>query len=64
MPVDFHPQYITDHNGRKVSIVLSIEEFEAILEDLEDLAIVAERKDEETTSHEDLLMELQQDGIV
>lgn len=32
-----HPQFITDHTGKKLSVVLSMKEFETILEELEDL---------------------------
>jgi predicted DNA-binding protein len=43
-----HPHYITDEAGKRVSVVLSIEEFQAIterLEDLEDLADAREALD-------------------
>ena len=64
MPMNLHPQYITNNNGEKMSVVLSIQEFENILEDFEDLAIVAERKNEKSISHQNVLKELQQDGII
>ena len=64
MSMNLHPQYITDNNGKKLSVVLSIQEFENILEDFEDLAIVAERKDEKVISHQNVLKELKQDGII
>jgi len=64
MPMNIHPKYITNDDGEKLSVVLSIEEFEEILEDYEDLAIVAQRKDEKLTSHEDFLEELKQDGTI
>jgi len=64
MPMNIHPKYITNDDGEKLSVVLSIEEFEEILEDYEDLAIVAQRKDDKLTSHEDFLEELKQDGII
>ena len=38
-----------------------MEEFESILEDFEDLSIVAERKEEEITSHQDFMKELKYD---
>ena len=44
IPRNIHPKYITNDDGEKLSVVLSIEEFEEILEDYEDLAIVAQRK--------------------
>lgn len=31
-----HPQYITDSSGKRLSVVLSMEEFDHILEELED----------------------------
>jgi len=64
MPMNLHPQYITNDNGEKMSVVLSMQEFENILEDFEDLAIVAQRKDEKSISHQDVLKELKQDGII
>jgi len=35
--VDIHPQYITDDTGNKLSVVLAMQEFKKIMEDLEEL---------------------------
>ncbi len=51
---DLQAKYITDENGEKTAVILSIEEFENLLEDLEDLALLAERRDEPTISHEEV----------
>ena len=32
-----HPHFITDQKGRKISVVLPIKDFDAIMEDLEEL---------------------------
>ena len=64
MPINLHPKYITDSNGKKISAVIDIKEFENMLEDIEDLVIIAQRKDEDTTSHEDFLKELKADGTI
>jgi PHD/YefM family antitoxin component YafN of YafNO toxin-antitoxin module len=32
-----HPQFITDNNGKKISAVISMSEFNAIMEELEDI---------------------------
>ena len=64
MPMNINPNYITNDNGEKMSVILSMEEFENILEDIEDLAIVAERKDEKTISHQDFIEELKNDEII
>ena len=39
-------------------------DFNALMEDLEDLAAVAERRDEPTVSHQQLVDELKQDGLL
>ncbi|MDA3958004.1 hypothetical protein [Oceanispirochaeta sp.] len=59
-----HPRYITDEQGRKTEVILSIEAFNQLMEDFDDLAVIAERKDEPTTSHEDFLAELKSDGLI
>jgi len=64
MPINLHPKYITDENGKKISVVLSIKEFEKIIEDYEDLIEISKRKDEKTISHKEVLKELKQDGII
>jgi hypothetical protein len=57
-------QYISDESGEKTGVVLPIQQFRELLEDLEDLAVLAERRDEPTVSHEALLVELKRDGIL
>ena len=41
-------QFVVDEQGRKTAIILPIKEYEELLEDLEDLAIIAERRQEPT----------------
>ncbi|MCX7094194.1 MAG: hypothetical protein NTY50_12190 [Methylobacter sp.] len=52
------PQYITDANGQKLSVILPMADYLELLEDLEDLATIAERKDEGSIQLEDVLKEL------
>ncbi len=61
---DLTLNYITNEAGEKTAVILSIAQFEELLEDIEDLAVVAERRDELTTSHEDLVAELKQDDLI
>ena len=61
---DLHPEYITDEKGEKKAIILPISEFEKLIEDIEDLAALAERREESTISHEDLIAELKKDGLI
>ncbi len=64
MPINLHPQYITDNSGGKVSVIITIKEFENMLEDIEDLTAIADRKNEKKTSHKKFLEELKTDGIL
>jgi hypothetical protein len=50
-------QYQTDAMGRRTAVVLPIAEYEQLLEDLHDLAVVAER-DEETIEEAELTRRL------
>jgi PHD/YefM family antitoxin component YafN of YafNO toxin-antitoxin module len=61
---ELHPQYITDEKGEKTSVILPLAEFEALMEDVEDLAKVAERREEPTLSHQELLESLKRDGLL
>ena len=58
------PKYIIDENGEKKSVVLSISEYKELLEDIDDLAKVAERREEYTLSHEELVKQLKKDGLL
>ena len=58
------PRYIVDESGRKTAVVIPVEEYEELLEDLHDLAIIAERKNEATTNFDELKKRLKADGIL
>lgn len=47
-------QYITDENGQSTAVVIPLENYEATLEDIRDLASIAESKDRGTMSLEEL----------
>jgi hypothetical protein len=57
-------QYVTNQTGEKTGVIMPIAEFEGLMEDIEDLAAVAERREEPTVSHEELLVELKRDGLI
>jgi hypothetical protein len=61
---DLQAQYITDESGKKTAVILPIEEFEELLEDLQDLAVLAERRDEPTIPHEEVIARLRRDGFL
>ena len=49
---------LTDEKGKVISAVVPIKEYEAMLEDLEDLAAVVERRNDETVPWEQVKKEL------
>lgn len=57
-------QYVMNSDGEKTAVIVPIEDFRELLEDIEDLAAVADRRDEPTISHDELLAELKRDGII
>ena len=57
-------QYLIDEQGQKTSVVIPVEEYEELLEDLHDLAVIAERKDETTISFNELKRRLKADGLL
>jgi len=57
-------RYVIDQTGKKTDIILSMDEYQSLLEDLHDLAVIAERKDEPTISLDELKRRLRADGII
>lgn len=55
-------QYVTNEAADKTAVVVPIEDFQELMEDIGDLATIAERREEPTISHEQLLAELKQDN--
>ena len=58
------PKFIIDKNGKKVSVILTIEEYNELLEDIHDLKVVMERREEETISIDNLKDSLKRDGTI
>jgi hypothetical protein len=57
-------QYVTNQAGERTAVLLPIAEFQELVEDIEDLAAIAERREEPTVSHDELLAELKRDGLI
>ncbi|WKZ46065.1 MAG: hypothetical protein QY306_09595 [Anaerolineales bacterium] len=58
---ELQAKYVTDEDGNKTAVILPIEEFEELIEDMEDLAVMAERREEPSISHEEVLARLKRD---
>jgi hypothetical protein len=57
-------KYIVNEKAAKTDIIILLDEQEELLEDLHDLAIIAERKDEPTVSLKELKKKLLDNGII
>jgi hypothetical protein len=55
-------KYIADNKGKKKAVILPIEKYEELLEDLDDLAVIASRKKEPIHGWNDLKKKLKKDG--
>ena len=57
-------QYVIDRKGKKTAVILPVKQYERLLEDLHDLAVVAERREEKTISVEEVKRRLKEDGLL
>jgi hypothetical protein len=57
-------QYVVDTNGKKMSVILSLKRYQRLMEDLHDLAVVAERREEKPISLEEMKRRIEQNGIL
>ncbi len=61
---ELHPKFVMDTAGHQTAVILPIEEYYGLLEDLDDLAVVAERTNEPAIPHEQVVRELKSDGYL
>ena len=47
-------QFVVDAKGRKKAVLLSFDQYQKLLQDLHDLAVVAERREEKSISLSEL----------
>jgi PHD/YefM family antitoxin component YafN of YafNO toxin-antitoxin module len=57
-------QFVVNAEGKKTGVLLSVKQYEKLLEDLHDLAVIAARRDEEPITLEEMKRRLQQDGLL
>ncbi len=53
-----------DEGGRKTAVILPVTRYKKLLEDLLDLAVVAERREEEAIGLDEMKRRLKADGIL
>ncbi len=57
-------QYVVGPKGKKVGVILSVERYDRLMQDLHDLAIIAERRDQKPISFDEMRRRLKKDGIL
>jgi PHD/YefM family antitoxin component YafN of YafNO toxin-antitoxin module len=57
-------KFIVDAKGKKRAVVLDIKDYEEMLEDIEDLKILAERRNEPTRTLEEVEKRLKKLGLL
>jgi hypothetical protein len=55
-------QFVVDAEGNKTSVIIPMKQYEKLIEDLHDLAVVAERRPEEPITLPELERRLKEDG--
>lgn len=62
--VKLKERFITNEKGRREAVVLDVRDYEELLEDVEDLQIIAERKKEPSISLDSLKRKLKRNGLI
>jgi PHD/YefM family antitoxin component YafN of YafNO toxin-antitoxin module len=57
-------QYVVDTDGKKTAVILSLKRYRELMEDLHDLAMVAERRNERAVGLETMKRRLKKDGVL
>ena len=59
-----HPKYIVNDKGKKTSVILPLKDYENLLQAIEDLADIAERRNDPVKEHSEFITELKADGYI
>lgn len=57
-------QFVIDAKGKKTGVILSLKRYQKLMEDLHDLAVVAERRSEEPIPLAEMKRRLKRDGLL
>jgi len=57
-------QFIVNKDGKKTAVVMPLADYQRLLEDLHDLSVVAERREEPTVTLEEVKRRLRSDGLL
>jgi PHD/YefM family antitoxin component YafN of YafNO toxin-antitoxin module len=57
-------QFVVNAKGKKTGVILSLKQYERLMEDIHDITMIAERRSEKTVSLEELKRRLKKDGLL
>ncbi len=58
------PEFLVDYRGKKKAVVVPLAEYRRMMEDLHDLAVVAERRKEGNISLDEMRRRLRSRGVI
>jgi len=61
---DLDVRYLVDKKGNKTDVVLTLEEYEELIEDIHDLSVALERQNDQRMSMRELEERLREDWLV
>ncbi len=64
MSTSVEEQYVINPAGKKTAVILSLKQYQRIQEDLHDLAVVAERREEKAISLKEMERRLKKDDLL
>ena len=64
LPKLLDQQFVVDQDGKRQAVIVPLKDYERLMEDLHDLAVVAERRDEEPISLDEMKQRLREDGLI
>ncbi len=60
----FKGRFVTNRQGKRTGVVLSLKRYSRLMEDLHDLAVVAERRDERAVTADEMNKRLHKRGLL
>jgi hypothetical protein len=57
-------QFVVDAKGKRTGVILPVKRYQKLMEDLHDLAVVAERRAEQPISLDEMKRRLKKDGVL
>ncbi|MCR4405962.1 MAG: type II toxin-antitoxin system prevent-host-death family antitoxin [Anaerolineae bacterium] len=57
-------QYVVNSKGERTAVILPVKRYEQLLEDLHDLAVIAERREEQPISLDEMKRRLKENGLL